>query len=136
VERAGPDEPVPATSDVGTVQLAWDPADATPDGVEVVFELQESQEADFAESLRRYLGEDRASFVSGLPDGRYYYRVRQREGEDGEWGPWSSLVAVDVEHYALWKAWTLFGVGGALVLTIITFLFTADRRIRSEEGST
>jgi hypothetical protein len=112
----------------GHATLVWTSAGDEAKSPE--FELQSSTSAGFSPSLRCYLGPDRASFRSGLTEGLHHFRVRERSGDGGAWGPWSEAVTVEIRPYALRTAWTLFGVGALLVASILGYLVTANARAR------
>ena len=111
----------------GAVQLSWSAADGGPAGI---YQVEEAPAADFTTPILRYEGPQEASFVSGLPAGSYYYRVRQRR-PDATWTPWSEPVAAHIEPHPLNLAWSLFGLGAFLVVTLVTFLVVAERRARA-----
>lgn len=115
----------------GYVQLRWTSGD---EAVEAwVVQLEEAGDPEFAVPLLRYEGPQVASFVSGLPAGRHYYRLRARVGADGPWSAWSAPLVVEILPHSLALAWTLFGLGATLVVSIVGYLFVSDRRVRAEE---
>lgn len=120
----------------GYVQLRWRPAE---EGLaSKVYQLEEAGEPDFDVPLLRYEGPQVASFVSGLPAGRHYYRLRVRaeEGarpETERWSAWSETIVVEIRPHSLVLAWALFGVGASLVSAIVAYLVVSDRRVRAEE---
>ena len=56
------------TSD-GYVKLEWD------GGVDKTYILQKATDSEFSDAITIYQGPDKATFISGLRDGIYYYRV-------------------------------------------------------------
>lgn len=80
------------------------------------YQLEQASDPDFKESKLIYEGPDRASFVSGLPNGVYYFRVRAVEGD--KFSQWSPMVSVKVKHHSLAMAFGLASVG------IVVFLLT------------
>ena len=117
----------------GYATLRWTPA-AESDGP-VEFELRVTSDALDLEGTTLYRGRDRATFVSGLPEGEHVYRVRARAMADGDaseapWGPWSDPQEVVVEYHPIGLAWGLFGVGAVLVACIVSYLVLADARAR------
>ena len=91
----------------GHIRLEWQSETGN------TFELQQSFTRDFSHPKVIYLGPDRASFISGLQNGSYYYRVRASDGE------WSEVVIVDVQHQSLKLAFALFGIGGVVFLVTV-----------------
>lgn len=96
------------TTNDGHVRLQW-PAVA-PDAI---YEVQQSTTTGFKNPRIIYTGPDRATFVSGLNNGIYYYRFRADKGD------WSDTLTVSVKHYSLRLAFTLCGIGA------LVFLLTA-----------
>lgn len=82
----------------GYIQLDWS-------GEAEFFWLEQAEDSLFEETKVIYRGPDKASFVSGLLDGQYYYRVKANEGE------WSNVLQVQVQHQSLNLALTLSGLG-------------------------
>lgn len=70
----------------------------------------------------QYEGTQHSSFVSGLEDGTYYYRVRARHPDERAWGPWSAVARVEVRHHGLGLALGLMGLGALVFLTTAAFL--------------
>ena len=100
----------------GHIRLEWS-ADH-----ETTFELQRAQTAAFTDSLTIYTGPDRASFISGLENGTYYFRVRETGKE------WSDIMTVLVEHQSLRLAFTLFTIGGIVFLLTVFVVVNGARR--------
>lgn len=82
-------------------------------GVKV--ELQQAENENFAAAKTIYRGPDQATFISGLENGTYYYRIR-RAG-----GAWSDPVALTVQHHSLQLAFVLFSLG-AIVFALTVFI--------------
>ncbi len=74
-----------------------------------------------------YEGPDRASTLSGLPDGAYRFRLRPAGNGDA----WSSPLRVRVAHHSLSRAFGFFGLGAA-VFGILLLLLAAARRKEME----
>lgn len=73
-----------------------------------------------------YKGPDRATLISGQPDGTRIYRVR----EIGAGAPsaWSEPVSVTVAHHPLSRALTFFGIGAVVFLATLTLIVRGARR--------
>lgn len=111
------DEPAPAQSADGSLQLAWGEALGE-------FEVELRHEG----TVRTvYTGRMPSAHVSGLPNGHYELRVRAREG-DG-WSPWSEPKVLDVEHHPMSLVWTLMALGA------LVFVGTAVVVLRSDRGA-
>lgn len=107
--------------------LAWTPAPAP-----AAFELQQGASAEFKEPSVRYRGRDQASFVSGLAENSYFFRVRVI-AENGTLGPWSKPLQVTVKYQPLSRAFFLFSVGAVVSLATIALVVVGDRQTRREE---
>jgi len=90
-------------------------------------ELQEAANPDFRDVTIPYRGPDRATVISGKPDGTWYYRVRAADGADP--GPWSRAVAVTVAHHSLSRALMFLSLG------VVVFVATATMIIRGTRGT-
>lgn len=105
------------TSHDGRVKLIW-----TNAGADAVYTLEQARDKTFSTNKKIYEGPDRASFVSGLPDGRYYFRVRSESHS------WSPALELHVRHHSLSLAFSLFGVGALVfILTVLVVLRGAAR---------
>ena len=73
-----------------------------------------------------YKGPDRATLVSGQPNGTRIYRVR----EIGAGAPsaWSEPVSVTVAHHPLSRALTFFGIGAVVFVATLTLIVRGARR--------
>lgn len=118
------------SSSAGHVRLVW----GVPDDVEnleaIEFELQQTRDVTFEERRTIYSGPDQASFISGLPDGKYYFRVRTKL--NGEVSSWSAHATVDVQHHSLNLAYTLLGLGAIVVIATISVVILGNRRVQIE----
>ena len=73
----------------GTVQLAWRVGDAEIGSTDLQFQVQRGRDPSFAAAEIHYEGPENGTFVSGLPGGTFYFRVRAFDHE-GRAGPWSA----------------------------------------------
>ena len=95
----------------GHIKLDWTSDSDNP------FELQQATNADFSDARTIYQGYDKASFISGLNEGIYYFRIRQ-EGEK-----WGDQVKVVVKYQSLNLAFSLFSMGAIVfILTTIVII--------------
>ena len=94
----------------------------------IEFDLQRATKKDFSGARTFYRGPDRATYISGLSDGTYYYRIREIR-PDGLSSMWSPPVEVIVEHHSLNLAFTLFGIGA------VVFVMTVFVVVRGETSS-
>jgi len=99
----------------------------TPDSVDSRFQLQWATHDDFSDADDYYRGPDLATYISGLANGNYYFRLREVRAGSGR-SDWSVPVKVVVEHHSLNLAFTLFGIGGLVfALTLLVVLRGAAR---------
>jgi hypothetical protein len=75
----------------------------------------------FGNPRRVYRGPDRATVLSGLPDGTYYFRARiWQRGEPVT--AWSEPVRAEVEHHSLARALGLFALGGVVFAATVALI--------------
>ena len=96
------------TSEDGHIKIEWDMPVA-----DAVVELEQAKNKDFSDAVVIYNGPDNATFVSGLEDGTYYYRIRKVNGS------WSDTISVTVNHHALSLAISLFIAGSIVFLLTV-----------------
>ena len=115
----------------GYVKLSWrwGPPQSEPGQFE--FELQRSQDSQFETATTLYRGPDFATFLSGLENGNYYFRVRgitanlaKGEGKS----EWSAPVLIRVNHHSLSLALILFGIGAVLFLLTVAIVIHGTRK--------
>lgn len=100
-------------SNTGYTRLSWDKTSNAG------FELQQSSSRSFKEMLSIYKGRNNTVFISGLKNGRYFYRVRSLKDKPSK-GSWSDIKELRVVHHSLKTAFFLFLLGlTAFVFTII-----------------
>jgi hypothetical protein len=111
-----------ARSDSGHHTLAW-----THPATNLYFEVDVAPTAAFDDPRRLYQGPDLATFISGLEDGTYVYRVRARTSPDAPPSPWSESYRLTVKHPSLRLALTLFVVGGVVFVLTAAVVLKGDR---------
>jgi hypothetical protein len=126
------DIPAQNQSESGLIKLIWKIPDhpEPPEGIE--FELQRSKDTTFGEVRVLYRGPDLASYLSGLKNGKYYFRVRSLAKNGTVEGPWSDFTTVTVEHHSLQLALTLAGLGGFVFLMTVGVVIVGVRRTERE----
>lgn len=102
----------------GHVKLSWKVPTSSSSATPWVFELQKSNDPNFSSSIQLYRGPDLATFLSGLPNGNYYYRVRTSITGVAH-SDWSSTILVKVKHHSLSLALWLFGIGATVFLITV-----------------
>ena len=110
----------------GYYQLSWQPGIRGASDKKFLFELQQSPDAGFHTTKVIYRGPDRASVISGLPDGDYYYRVRIIQA-DRTASAWSHPMAIKVQHHSLIKAVWFFITGAAVFFITLFFIVVKSR---------
>lgn len=96
----------------GYVTLSW--RDVTGN----TFELKEKTSQGW-QTL--YAGGDRATTLSGLPDGNYEFQLTADGTRVG------APVTVTVQHHSLTRAWVFFGAGALMILALVTLLVRGTR---------
>lgn len=97
----------------GYATLAW------PSARGDFFTLQQKVEGDW---ITLYEGGDRATTLSGLPDGTYQVRLIS----DGEAA--SAPLAITVSHHSQARAWTFFALGAVMFLLLLVLLVVGGRK--------
>ena len=105
----------------GYYQLSWNGAASR------AYELQESRQADFSVTSTLYQGPDRATVLTGRPDGDYYYRLRVLDADGA--GPWSDTLEVQVRHHPLARALLFFALGALVFLATLVAILAGNRRL-------
>lgn len=117
------DLPLEQASSSGHIKLIWAPETELPQsGFD--YQLQKSSAADFNQNTIIYTGDDLATYMSGLADGTYYFRLRHvEEKTTAPASPWSDTLILNVEHHSLTMALWLFVLGffvfGAIVIVLL-----------------
>lgn len=97
-------------SNSGHTRVEW-----KTNGEGVAVELQQADNDQFQDARTVYRGHDHATFISGLDNGTYYYRVRYIDGV------WSDTVKLEVNHHSLQLAFILLALG-AIVFGLTVFI--------------
>ena len=100
-------------SEDGTVTLAWSPPTLT-----ARIELQQAATPAFDDAFTRFQGRDDGSVVTGLREGRHYFRIRTLDTA-GEASPWSTPLAVEVKFMERGRLFLLLGLGSLVVVLTI-----------------
>lgn len=113
----------------GSIKLTWRSAGEDVAASDFDFVLQEATNPTFADAEIYYRGPDMATYISGLPDGTYYYRVRLQD-DTGRISDWSQPIVVEVRHQSLSLAWFLFAVGGLVFGLTVAVVVSGTRKNR------
>ncbi len=111
----------PNRSNDGMARLSW----SLEEGAKV--QIEQDLDPGFAEPRSLYQGSDRASVITGLPDGAYHYRGR-RMYPDGSTSAWSEPVTLEVKHHTLARAAFFFSVGALVFLATTALILIGNRR--------
>jgi hypothetical protein len=118
------DQRGPVATSEGHATLSW--AARESGGPARTFELQYSDRSDFDTARTWYRGPDRASFVSGLPEGETWFRVRALEDELA--GPFSEPIAVEVRYASDAVVARLMALGAVVFLATVATVVIGHRR--------
>ena len=94
------------------------------------YELQQGSSETFEAAETLYQGPHTASVISGLPNGAYYFRVRQRSQGQAGWSDWSAAKRFDIEHHSLAYALRLLALGAFVFVALLTCLLVSSRKAR------
>ena len=118
------------SSSSGHIKIIWDASDEVRSGID--FQLQKSQDPTFAKATTLYQGDDLATFLSGLENGEYYFRLRYvDEVSSDPVSDWSEALWLTVKHHSLQLALWLF-VLGAIVFFLTVFVLIKGVRDSKE----
>lgn len=85
--------------------------------------LQQSLSPDFAGAREWQVAGSESFSMSGLSNGEYFYRLQSAADQS-----WSNTISVKVQHHSLVKAWLFFGVGAALFLYLVFYIFSSRHK--------
>lgn len=126
-------EPLREESHSGHIKIIWEDSGVNPDGVD--FQLQQSQDPTFATSKTLYQGDDLGTFLSGLPNGEYYFRLRKVDERSAEpLSGWSAPLWLTVEHHPLSLALWLFVLGAVVFALTVFVLLKGVRDTKEDDG--
>lgn len=118
------------TTESGYLKLSWRIAEVFEDqNIPIDFELQQSRDKAFKQATLIYHGPDYATFLSGLPNGDYYYRVRSSSQDETQYSKWSNSIWVQVRHHSLALALWLFGIGAIVFLLTVVIVIQGARTV-------
>lgn len=140
-----PDPSEPAAAPEGHLVVQWEPVvegevlDVEPGAFRYELRLSSLKDGpDVPLDLQTLsVGDDRASFVSGLPGGPMQIRVRAVT-RDGRTGPWSPPLRVEVNYPSRRTVALLMALGSLLLVATVVVIVTGHRRTVSasaQEGS-
>ncbi len=94
----------------GYLKLEWELPEKGQQAHDLTFEPRQADNKNFTQAATRYKDIDYATYISGLPDNTYYFRIRAIDDNQKE-GNWSEAITVEVEHHSLKLALGLFSLG-------------------------
>ena len=116
---------LPQKVDAGHLHLKW----GVVDGVEgKSFRVEQSLSKNFDQPTLIYEGPDQATFLSGLKNSRYFFRVKETDGQ------WSDIYTVEVEHFSTQFALILFVIGFLTFGGIAGVIWHGNRRMIATEA--
>lgn len=123
-------EGVKAEAPEGHLKFAWATDTDLPGGASYVFER--SRKLEFTEPVELYRGADKGTYVSGLAEGMYYFRVYLEK--DGISGPSSPVLSLKVQYVDRGKVATLMIVGFAVFVATVAAILVGHFRTRERES--
>lgn len=93
--------------------------------------MQGARSGSFAEPIDYYSGLDERTFLSGLAEGTYFFRVRALDAESRP-GEWSEVLAIKVDYVDRWKVNLLMLIGLLCLLATVVIIVRGSLRA---EGS-
>lgn len=107
----------------GIVKLGWS-ANA---GASQRFELQQDMDPAFNSPTTVYSGNEWGTFISGLNNGTYHYRIRTENG------PWSEIQTVVIEHHSLTLAFVLMMLGAFVFLLTLGLILKGAKNLKPNQ---
>ncbi|MCB0261612.1 MAG: hypothetical protein KDE52_17470 [Calditrichaeota bacterium] len=117
----------------GYIRIRWMAIPSDNQNETVEYELQQSTEKDFGNFRVKYKGVDLASYVSGLPNGTFYYRIKAIDTATGNESLWSAPIKVDVVHHSLTLAFWLMGIGSIVFFATAGVIWHGTRSAANEQ---
>ena len=114
-------------AEAGYYTLSWSPGNEVA-GLDVVFELEESNTSTFSSATLIYRGADRATSMSGRADGEYFYRVRELSESTNTAGTWSATHQVTVAHHPLSRSFLFLAIGAIVFVATTVLILSGQRR--------
>ncbi|MCA9469679.1 MAG: fibronectin type III domain-containing protein [Nitrospira sp.] len=111
----------------GSVSLQWTFPNVAPSR-RYRFEVQQSFQKDFSSPQSIYSGPDRGTYLSGLPNGDYFFRVRLLPLDGTGVGQWSPVVHRSVQHPSLRFSSMMLGVGATVFLCTTGIIIHGARK--------
>lgn len=122
---AGPEAAAPE----GHLKFAWASDTDLPEGASYVFER--SRVLEFADPVELYRGSDKGTYVSGLAEGMYYFRVYMEK--DKLSGPRGPVLSVNVQYVDRGKVATLMIVGFVVFVATVAAILVGHFRTREAD---
>jgi len=117
---------VPLPNTTGHLDLVWSVfPESAPEPA--TYELQGSRDRDFSAPIDYYSGVDQRSFLSGLAEGPYFFRVRSVTDSAGP-GEWSEVLAIEVDYVDQWKVFVLMGLGFVCLTATVLIIVRGSLR--------
>jgi len=127
--------PNPAVSDSGYTKLVWSYSNYPVIPEHIEFELQQSTSIDFQNSVLKYKGQDTATYISGLPNGTYFFRIRAIHHNTQQSGEWSEPLTLAVQHHSLYLAFILMAVGAVVFASTVAVIVRGAATTSSQSSS-
>ncbi len=110
----------------GYFKLTWQ-WDGEISGKAYHFELQQADNKNFDNAISLYTGPDFATFISGLKNGDYYYRISVSLEDSNFRSEWSEPLLVTIKHHPLQLAYGLFAMGAVVFLATVGIVVRGSR---------
>ena len=108
----------------GIVKLRWTTNSENPDAT---FELYQSETDDFSNANLIYKGKERTTFISGLNDGTYLYKIRMDQSY------WSNQESIEIIHHNLTLALFLLCLGFIVFACTMVVVIQGHRKTKSDQ---
>jgi hypothetical protein len=110
--------PVGNRAPEGHLVASWEVAESV-EADSLTFEVHFGDDRTFGTFEVRNVGFDRATFLSGLPPGTTYVRVRPMHSAAGRTGAWSETGVIVVEYPGMGLVKVLMALGTAILVVLV-----------------
>ena len=112
-------------SNDGTISLTWQ--GGSPDSATYI--LERSANPEFSSAIQLYQGKDTARYVTGLPEGSHFFRIRTTSDTIKPTGESSPTIKVVVDYVSPKLVWSLLVLGLIALAAIVTAIGSGHRHV-------
>lgn len=115
-----------SVSNDGSLNLSWNLPENT--SIELQQASQPASQPDNNNFQTIYRGNDTATVITGLSNGKYLFRARLVK-TDGSHLNWTLNTELEVKHHSLTKAFSFFTIGAIVFLATLVLLIKGTKKV-------